>query len=111
MFTGFVAKRAVVVERREERGGQRLTLDCADVASGAQLGDSIAINGVCLTVASSDGTRLQFDVIPETLGRSNLGQMRPGDEVNVEPSLRLGEPLGGHLVYGCLLYTSDAADE
>jgi len=58
------------------------------------------VNGVCLTaVASTDGT-LEFDVVPETLRRSSLGRLRPGAAVNVEPALRAGEPLGGHLVQG-----------
>jgi len=100
MFSGLIASRGTVVERRAERGGQRLILDCSDVANTAKTGDSVAINGVCLTVASIDASKLQFDVVPETLERSNLGGLAPGDEANVEASLRLGEPLGGHLVYG-----------
>ena len=62
-------------------------------------GDSIAINGVCLTVVD-DGDPLVFDVVPETVSRSNLGELRVGDRANVEASLRAGDPIGGHIVYG-----------
>ena len=62
-------------------------------------GDSIAVNGVCLTVVD-DGDPLAFDVVPETVNRTNLGELRANDAVNLEASLRAGDPLGGHLVYG-----------
>lgn len=58
------------------------------------------MSGVCLTVVSTKGAYLNFDVVPETLGRSNLGTLGAGDRVNLEPSLRIGDPLGGHFVYG-----------
>jgi riboflavin synthase len=62
--------------------------------------DSIAINGVCLTATQVDHNVIDFDVVPETLARSNLGALREGDTVNVEYSLQLGDRLGGHFVYG-----------
>lgn len=63
-------------------------------------GASVNVNGACLTVvAARDGT-LAFEVVPETLARTNLGSLAPGNIVNLEPSLRLGDALGGHLVYG-----------
>lgn len=65
----------------------------------ARRGDSIAVNGVCLTVVG-EGDRLVFDVVPETASRTNLGELRANDRVNLEPSLRAGDPIGGHLVYG-----------
>mgnify|MGYP001626145240 FL=1 len=65
-----------------------------------QLGASLAVNGVCLTVAAVDEGKMAFDLSGETLSRTNLGELGPGDPVNLEPSLRAGEELGGHLVLG-----------
>jgi riboflavin synthase len=93
MFTGIVRERGRVVSF----DGSRLV-----VATGtdAEIGDSVAIAGVCLTVAERGGRTLSFDVVAETLERSTLGGLAAGDEVNVEPALRAGEPLGGHIVQG-----------
>lgn len=93
MFTGIVRERGRVVSF----DGSRLVL-----ASGtdADIGDSVAIAGVCLTVAERGDGTLSFDVVGETLERSTLGGLSAGDEVNVEPALRAGEPLGGHIVQG-----------
>lgn len=65
-----------------------------------KLGSSIAINGCCLTVVEVKGSVLRFDVGPETLARTNLGELMPGAKVNIEPSLKLGDELGGHFVSG-----------
>ena len=67
---------------------------------GASLGDSVAINGVCLTVVAVDGDRLAFDAVPETLSRSSLGRLTAGSPVNLESALRAGDALGGHYVQG-----------
>jgi riboflavin synthase len=83
-----------------DRGGVRLTIDCAPVAVKAATGASIAVNGVCLTAAAIEETNISFDVVPETLARTNLRELQAGDAVNVEPSLRAGDELGGHIVYG-----------
>jgi riboflavin synthase len=91
MFTGIVRE----VGRVVEFDGLRLVVDAA---TKAESGDSIAVEGVCLTVL--DGSRLAFDVVPETLSRTTLGGLRPGDRVNIEPALRVGDPLGGHNVQG-----------
>jgi riboflavin synthase len=93
MFTGIVRERGRVVSF----DGSRLV-----VAAGtdAAIGDSVAIAGVCLTVAERGDGTLSFDVVGETLDRSTLGGLSPADEVNVEPALRAGEPLGGHMVQG-----------
>jgi riboflavin synthase len=66
----------------------------------AQVGDSVAVAGVCLTVVELDGERLAFDVVPETLSRTALGGVEAGGSVNLEPSLRVGDRLGGHVVQG-----------
>lgn len=81
-------------------GGLRLSIDVGELDRALALGDSIAVNGVCLTVAAQRDSVLEFDVIPETLARSNLGSLVAGTAVNLEPSLRMGDSLDGHLVYG-----------
>jgi riboflavin synthase len=100
MFTGIV-REVGRVEAVEERGDAvRLVVRAPETAAGAGVGDSIALGGVCLTaVEVADGT-VAFDAVPETLRRSSLGRLAPGAEVNVEPALRAGEPLGGHIVQG-----------
>ncbi|MBC5825453.1 MAG: riboflavin synthase [Candidatus Eremiobacteraeota bacterium] len=81
-------------------GGLRIAIVSPGLARRCACGDSIAVNGVCLTVTHISEDALSFDVIPETLARSNLSRLKAGDAANVETSLRVGEPLGGHLVYG-----------
>lgn len=100
MFTGIVESMAQVVDVQEEPPGRRLLLREAQIASDARLGDSIAINGCCLTVVSIEGDVLGFEAGPETLVRTNLGLLRAGDRVNVERSMQLSDRLGGHLVTG-----------
>jgi riboflavin synthase len=81
--------------------GVTLTVEAPEaIAEGVALGDSIAINGVCLTVVAFDARTLRFDVVPETIRRAGFDALRPGERVNLELSLRLGDRLGGHLVYG-----------
>jgi riboflavin synthase len=77
----------------------RLRIAAAATAKAA-LGDSIAVSGCCLTVTAADGETLEFDAVPETIARTTLGGLEPGAEVNLEPALRAGEPLGGHFVQG-----------
>jgi riboflavin synthase len=99
MFTGIITAMANVMRVSPGKGGLELTIDKPKGFIGAQEGDSVAINGVCLTVKSHNGS-LVFDVIPETLNRSNLKDLKKGEPVNVEPSLRVGDFVGGHMVYG-----------
>ena len=96
MFTGIIEEVGTV--REAERG--RLVIACDTVLQDTSRGDSIAINGVDLTVTDLDGESLQFNCMPETYRRSNLGQLRPGDPVNLERSLRPTSRLSGHLVRG-----------
>lgn len=72
----------------------------ADLAASLKPGDSLAVNGTCLTTTAIDGRVASFDVVAETLSRTNLGALRDGDAVNLEPPLRAGEPFGGHFVQG-----------
>ena len=101
MFSGLIAHSATVLENADNSGGRSLVLEAADaVREGVEPKDSISINGVCLTATSVNGSAIAFDVVPETIARSTLGALRPGDQVNVELSLRVGDRVGGHFVYG-----------
>ncbi|MCP9485091.1 MAG: riboflavin synthase [Gaiellaceae bacterium MAG52_C11] len=100
MFTGIVRELGAVHSVTDVGGGVRLELDAPQTANAVVVGDSVSVNGVCLTAVVVAGARLAFDAVPETLGRSSLGRVRAGSAVNVEPALRVGEPLGGHYVQG-----------
>lgn len=90
---------AAVVSVLPDSGGAQLVVERPNDLGSVKNGDSIAVNGVCLTVKANAST-ITFDVVPETLARSNLGGLAAGDLVNLEPSLRFGEQIGGHMVYG-----------
>ena len=96
MFTGIIEEVGVV----RESGAGRLVIEARRTTWGTNLGDSIAINGVDLTVALMDEESFTFNVMPETYRRSNLGQLAKGDPVNLERSLTLASRLSGHLVRG-----------
>src|ERR687887_1897660 len=100
MFTGIVRERGRVAAVESRGDGVRLVVEAPETAARTALGDSVAIAGVCLTAVSIEDGRVAFDAVPETLRRSSLGRLEPGAEVNVEPALRAGEPLGGHYVQG-----------
>lgn len=100
MFTGLVETKGKVAELRPDPPGVRLVVDAGGVSDGVQLGDSIAVNGCCLTVVAIEGSQLSFDAGSETLSRTNLGQLDTGSPVNLERSLRVGDRLGGHYVSG-----------
>jgi riboflavin synthase alpha subunit len=101
MFTGIVRELGRVAAVDGGDAGVRLRIAApGTAASGVALGDSVAIGGVCLTVVAIDGAELSFDAVPETMTRTALGRLGAGDRVNVEPALRAGEPLGGHVVQG-----------
>jgi len=100
MFTGLVETMGSVVELVEDPPGKRLRIDCGLVAEGAKLGDSICINGCCLTVVAIDSSVLDFEAGEETLSRTNLGRLGEGSKVNLERSLAVGDRLGGHYVTG-----------
>jgi riboflavin synthase len=100
MFTGIVECRGEVASRTGFSGGMRLGIKATFADDGVKLGDSIAVNGTCLTVAQIDGPFLEFDVITETLNKTNLGALRGDDAVNLERSLRVGDRIDGHWVQG-----------
>jgi riboflavin synthase len=101
MFTGII-QAIGRIEKMEPRGGDlRLIIDSAELGLGdSGLGDSIAVNGVCLTAIDFDGRRFAADVSRETLDKTSLGFLEPGSPVNLEKALTLATPLGGHLVSG-----------
>lgn len=100
MFTGIVRELGKVEAVERAGGGVRLRVRAPATAAEASVGDSVALNGVCLTAIAVDDGVVAFDAVPETLRRSSLGRLEAGAPVNVEPALRAGEPLGGHFVQG-----------
>src|SRR5262245_32938970 len=100
MFTGLVEALATVVEVRPEPPGVRLTIDAPTSIDDVKIGDSVALNGCCLTVVAIEASRLSFQAGDETLRRTNLGRLKPGSKLNFERSLCFGERLGGHFVTG-----------
>ena len=101
MFTGLVEGVGKVLALTPQKtGGVRLDLDAGPIAADAKLGDSIALNGCCLTVVTIDGTKLGFDLLDETLARTSLRQAGPGAVVNLERALAASGRYGGHFVTG-----------
>lgn len=100
MFTGLVEEIGQLVSLRRGSDSARLKIAARLIMDGLAVGDSIAVNGVCLTVTSFGGGSFDADVMAETLAKTNLGELQPGDRVNLERALRLGDRLGGHLVSG-----------
>lgn len=100
MFTGLVEHVGVLAGLERREGGARLEVDLGPLAEGTRLGDSIAVDGLCLTVTALHDGRAAFDASAETFRRSTLGGWRPGRRVNLERALVLGARLGGHLVGG-----------
>jgi riboflavin synthase len=100
VFTGIVRELGVIADAKEAAGGRALVVRAPETASDVAVGDSIAINGCCLTAAALDGEDISFHAVPETIRRTTLGGIEPGDRVNVEPARRAGAELGGHNVQG-----------
>jgi riboflavin synthase len=96
MFTGIVREIGTVAAFE----GSRLVVAAPETAAGVQLGDSVSVAGACLTVVEAGEGRIAFDVVPETLARTSLGELTAGARVNLEPALRVGDRLGGHVVQG-----------
>jgi riboflavin synthase len=100
MFTGLVENLGTVQRVEKEGSGRTLIVTAPSLTSQVKAGDSVAVNGACLTVVWHDAALLRFDVGPETLRLTNLGDLVAGDRVNLELPLRLSDRLGGHLVQG-----------
>lgn len=100
MFTGIVEELGTVAAVEDQGDAIRLTIRAATVLEDAALGDSIAVNGCCLTVAARDGDTWTADVMQETLDKTSLSGVRPGDRVNLERAVTAQKRLGGHIVQG-----------
>jgi riboflavin synthase len=100
MFTGIVHEMGRIDEIAATPAGARLRLAAAATAADCRIGDSVAIDGCCLTAVEVGGGRIAFEAVAETLRRTTLGGLVPGGDVNIEPALRLGDRMGGHWVQG-----------
>jgi riboflavin synthase len=100
MFSGIVEALGTVTELRQEPPGCLLVVRHAKIAAETQVADSISVNGCCLTVIERQGETFAFQAGPETLARTNLGELKPGSRVNLERALAVGDRLGGHFVSG-----------
>ncbi len=100
MFTGIILGKGRVVDKRSAGGGMVFTLESDFDLSDPEEGESIAVNGVCLTAKNISTRRFSVDVSPESLDRTNLGKLPLGGRVNLERALRLSDRLGGHMVSG-----------
>ena len=104
MFTGLVEEVGKVVSLKKSPEGALLTVETS--LGDIKIGDSVAVNGACLTVVDIDQQRVSFELSPETLKRTNLGLLKTGDFVNLERALRVGDRLGGHIVQGHVDFTA-----
>ena len=110
MFTGIVEELGRVVRLETVEDCARLTVEAPTVTQDASLGDSISVNGCCLTVAAMHGSTFTADLMAETLTRTTLGSQAPGDPVNLERALRASDRLGGHIVQGHIDATAEVLD-
>ena len=100
MFTGLIEATGTVIDLSNKEDGTQLQISGPQVAAGSSTGDSIAVNGCCLTIRTRTETEMIFDLLGETLERTNLKTLRAGAQVNLERALAAGAPLGGHFVQG-----------
>jgi riboflavin synthase alpha subunit len=100
VFTGIVRERGRVLSLGGGEDGLRIEIEAPETAARTAIGDSVDIAGCCLTATAVQNGRLSVTAVPESLARTTLGDLSEGDEVNLEPALRAGDPLGGHYVQG-----------
>ncbi|MBE5922453.1 MAG: riboflavin synthase [Lachnospiraceae bacterium] len=100
MFTGIIEEVGTIRGIQTSGHSSILTIGCSDVLAGTKLGDSIALNGICLTVTSMTGSEYQVDVMAETMNRTNLSKLRVGSKVNLERAMAADGRFGGHIVSG-----------
>jgi riboflavin synthase len=106
MFTGLIEEVGSVIAVRASDRGTQLQIAAPRIAKKIRTGDSVAVNGCCLTISSQRGDRLTFDLLEETIGRTNLKVLEPDTPVNLEPALSADERFGGHLIQGHIDCTS-----
>ncbi|MDA0214507.1 MAG: riboflavin synthase [Planctomycetota bacterium] len=100
MFTGLVQSVGTIAHHTTTASGMHMVIQCGEMASLLRRGDSVSVHGVCLTVVGIRSGQFDVDVIPQTLSMTTLGGLSDGDSVNLEPALRMGDPMGGHIVQG-----------
>jgi riboflavin synthase len=100
VFTGIVRELGAVIEVEEAAGGRALAVSAPETAGRTRPGDSVAVDGCCLTATGIEAGTIAFHAVPETIARTTVGELEAGDRVNLEPALRAGEELGGHYVQG-----------
>jgi riboflavin synthase len=103
VFTGIIEGQGIVMKfnfKTKNRSAAKMRIDLGNLAKGLEIGDSVAINGVCLTATNISKNQADFEMIDETLKKTNLGMIKPGGKVNIERSLRVGERMEGHFVLG-----------
>jgi riboflavin synthase len=113
LFTGLIVERGRLIADPvpSGQGGVRLALGMSpELADRLAIGDSLAVSGICLTVTERWTGQVLVELSPETLARTSLGELREGDEVNLEPALRMGDALGGHMVQGHVDGTAEVVD-
>ena len=110
MFTGIVEELGRVVRLETVEDSARLTVEAPTVTQDVNLGDSVSVNGCCLTVTAVHGSTFTADLMAETLTRTTLGSQAPGDPVNLERALRASDRLGGHIVQGHVDATAEVLD-
>ena len=106
MFTGIVAASCEVVSTKQGEEVRSIVVDLSGYDDDLEIGASVAIDGVCMTVVSSIDGNVQFEAIPETLERTTMGLLKQGSRVNIERSLRMGDELGGHILSGHIMSTA-----
>lgn len=106
MFTGIIEETGEILSLSASGGGTRLTIEASVITQDTRIGDSVAINGCCLTVTDLDNGAISFDLLNETLLRTNLKDVQPGSPVNLERALAANGRLGGHFVQGHIDCTS-----
>ena len=110
MFTGIITQVGKIVSRQKTPNGITLRVDCVTVDDTVKLGSSVAISGVCLTVTNIQNSILDFDVMPETIKKTSLKNISVNDQVNIEFSLKFGDEMGGHMVFGHVDDTTQITD-
>ena len=106
MFTGIVAGTSPIINVEQKDIVRSLTLNLEGFVMGLEIGASVSLDGVCMTVVSIDGNLVTFDAIEETLNRTTIGKLGVGSLVNIERSLKMGDELGGHIISGHVLTTA-----